>query len=542
VAIIPFDMHAEKDLTFLQQGIMDMLGSRIAYKDQVEVISKPETRSALASVEGLEGENRALQVGGKLKADYVLFGSITMFGESVSIDAKMVDMSGQQSPLPFFTQTSGMGEVIPQINQFAASINETVFGRSAPQRTRTTAAPVNTVPTTQVQPAPVVDPRMHPEKLLQSGGQPSDAPKPPDQAPNPAFTVAAPSQSASQDDGPTFWKSRNYKKRFNDIAIGDVDGDGFNEIVVASHDAVLIYRKVGHVLDQMQEIKADGQATIIDVSIGDINGNQIPELFVSGLSAGRNRAISHVYEYSGDVFNPIERNITYYLNIIKDSSGKIRLLGQKQLTGNSDIDSSPVYQMAWDNGRYRQGPMMLAANKGNVLGLAYGQLALDNANSFVVFDRFNRIRVYDRNGEEKWRGSKSYGGTQKYFLSGREDTMEMENRKYYPLPIKTADLDNDGQPEFITVESFGLTKNMTKNYRKITDAKFESLVWDGLGLSMRWESEKKSGHIRGFDIGDFDNDGTQELVAAVVLKDGARVFSDPLSTVIAYDINTKRSQ
>jgi TolB-like protein len=543
VAILPFDMHAEKDLTFLQEGIMDMLSSRIAYKDQVEVINKSEIRSALAAVEGLEGESRALMVGGKLKADYVLFGSITMFGQSISIDAKMVDVTSQQVPLPFFTQTQGMGDVIPQINQFATNINETVFERVAPTRTRA-ASPSSTaaVPSPPVQPAPVVDPRMHPEKLLQPGGQPAETVKTPvanpGQAPNPAFT-AAPPKTADQADEPAFWKSRNYKKRFNDIAIGDVDGDGANEIVVASHDAVLIYRKIGNVLDQMQEIPADGQATILDVSIGDINGNQIPEIFVSGLSAGRNRAVSHVYEYSGGTFTPVAKKIPYYFNVLTTTTGKVRLFGQKQLTGNADVDASAIYQMAWDKGEYRQGPRMLPAKKANVLGVAYGPLTPGDTNRLVVFDRFNRIRIYDTNGEEVWKSSKTYGGTQKYFLSGREDSMEMENRKYYPLPIKIVDLDNDGKTEFITVESFGLTKNLTKSFRKITDAKFESLAWDGLGLSMKWNSQKTSGHISGFDIGDFDNDGAPELVAVVVLKDGTRIFSDPLCIVIAYDIDTK---
>ena len=140
VAILPFDVNAEKDMTFLQEGILDMLGSRLAWRDKVEVISENETKAALASVDGFDGESRALLVGGKLQADFVLFGSLTVFGESVSIDAKMADVSGQQPPLPFFAQTRGMGEVIPQINQFATNINATVFGRDVAQRPAARAA------------------------------------------------------------------------------------------------------------------------------------------------------------------------------------------------------------------------------------------------------------------------------------------------------------------------------------------------------------------------------------------------------------------
>ena len=124
------------------------------------------------------------------------FGSLTVFGESVSIDAKMVDVSGQQSPLPFFAQTRGMGEVIPQINQFATNINATVFGRDVPQRPAVAATPqAGTMPANQLQPVPpAYDPRMHPEKLLQSGVQSETQPPvagPSYQTPNPAFVATA---------------------------------------------------------------------------------------------------------------------------------------------------------------------------------------------------------------------------------------------------------------------------------------------------------------------------------------------------------------
>jgi len=178
VAILPFDIHAEKELTFLQEGILDMLASRLAWQDQVVVINKNETKAALAQIEGFEGESRALLVGGKLQADYVLFGSLTVFGESVSIDAKMADVSGQQAPLPFFAQTRGMGEVIPQINQFATTINETVFGRAVAQRPVAAPAPqVGALPAAPAQPpapaAPAVAPRSaRPSSTSTSSGAP----------------------------------------------------------------------------------------------------------------------------------------------------------------------------------------------------------------------------------------------------------------------------------------------------------------------------------------------------------------------------------
>ncbi|MDX2499548.1 MAG: hypothetical protein QNL14_03460, partial [Deltaproteobacteria bacterium] len=39
VAIVPFKVHAEKDLSFLRDGIVDMLSSRLSWADKVTVIN-----------------------------------------------------------------------------------------------------------------------------------------------------------------------------------------------------------------------------------------------------------------------------------------------------------------------------------------------------------------------------------------------------------------------------------------------------------------------------------------------------------------------
>ena len=63
----------------------------------------------------------------RLNADFVLFGSLTVLGDSVSIDAKMVDITGGQPTMAFFDQSQDLGAVITKINQMAADINDKMF-------------------------------------------------------------------------------------------------------------------------------------------------------------------------------------------------------------------------------------------------------------------------------------------------------------------------------------------------------------------------------------------------------------------------------
>ena len=140
VAVVPFTVYAEKDLTFLQKGIVDMLTSRLSQPGEVMVLGREVTADAMQDVEGALNPAKAVELGRALEADYVLYGSLTVFGESVSVDAEMVDVSGAREPLSFFTQSTSFGEVIPAVDRFAAQINETAFGKDT-VRPRAQAAP-----------------------------------------------------------------------------------------------------------------------------------------------------------------------------------------------------------------------------------------------------------------------------------------------------------------------------------------------------------------------------------------------------------------
>ena len=95
IALLPFKINAEKDMTFLQNGIFDMLTTRLAKEGEVDVISRQEAENAVKAAGNPDPvtESAARSIGAGLNADYTLFGSVTVFGNSISLDAKMVGVS-----------------------------------------------------------------------------------------------------------------------------------------------------------------------------------------------------------------------------------------------------------------------------------------------------------------------------------------------------------------------------------------------------------------------------------------------------------------
>ncbi len=129
VAILPFSANAKDDISYLIKGVRDMLATRLAWGDKVAVIEPDLVAPALKEIPGPYNDEKARQVGKKLSADAVVYGAITMMGQAVSVDARVIRSGEDRPALSAFVQAANLDQVIPQINEFAQRINAELFKR-----------------------------------------------------------------------------------------------------------------------------------------------------------------------------------------------------------------------------------------------------------------------------------------------------------------------------------------------------------------------------------------------------------------------------
>ena len=65
------------------------------------------------------------------------------------------------------------------------------------------------------------------------------------------------------------------------------------------------------------------------------------------------------------------------------------------------------------------------------------------------------------------------------------------------------------------------------------------MIWNGLSLTPNGTPRSITGRISDFTVGDIDNDGADELVIAVVAKEGSIIFTDSVSNIIAFDLDVQ---
>jgi len=172
----------------------------------------------------------------------------------------------------------------------------------------------------------------------------------------------------------------------------------------------------------------------------------------------------------------------------------------------------------------------------NLMGFSLGDVQNNGQSLYLAYDSYDHIRLLGSSGKALWEGSDKLGGSTLYFTLSQADP-GAENVRYLPMRTIIHDIDKNGKAEVIVAKNHEISGRLLDRFRVYTKSQFQFLSWDGIGLSLLQETRTISGFVRDFFIGDFDGDGKDELVAAIVIKEGSMAFTEPKSTIIAYEMN-----
>ena len=481
VLIIPFQMHSEKDLSFLRKGITAMLSSRLTDMGKVVVIDQTTAAGIVDDLPVPLTREAAAEAGRKAGADYVAFGSLTVFGESISTDARFVEAAASTLLVTFNETGQGQGDVIGHINAFSGEVNTRVFGRPA-------GGSVSATPTTTAA---------------------SDTPSDPDQA-NPAKKIwqgdgGMRIQATSPDvdyDGAKLWRSRRFKMNIEGLGLGDVDGDGDTEVVFADKNQAAVHRFKDGQFVKVMDIPLDPRLVCIGVDVADINGNGRAEIFITAHSENY-FARSYVLEWDGGVFHTIYEASNWYFRVVWNPQTKRHVLyGQK---GSARaVVAGPVYKMTWGNASYQPQDKVVLPDEASVFGFATGDLTGDGMPDTIAFVKGERLQLSSPGGREEWTSAEPYGGNYTWLITSEEFKLgQRESRVYVdPLPdqlffvpqrILMTDFNRDGRTEVLVVKNEDASGGIMSRVRTYREGRFENLAWDNVGMRPVWRTRKFSG-------------------------------------------------
>ncbi len=534
IAILPFAMHTPADLGYLQSGVRDMLTSRLAWQGKVQVLDRSQVEQAAKGLKDISA-NDATRIGNSLRADYVLFGSITGMGQSVSIDAKMVSLSGKGEPVSFFAQTKTLDDVIPQVNNFAQEINTKVFAKPG-EKTQTASSEAEALAT------------RNPEFLLpgalSSGDKISYM--------NPNFIEVTPEGQLRQ---PGVWRSQTLDGAIMAMDVGDVDGDGKDEIVTVSQNKLTVYRREAGGLRAVSSFEGTPLDRFVWVAVVDVYRDGKAYIYVSNLrKKNTSKAIgdkqilpqystedvsSYVLSDFGGKIQVVADRIPYFLNAVYlGQRGKVLVGQQKGETTESGFRGG-IFEMQLRGKSLDPTAPVSVPEQCNIFNFLKADINNDHMDEVVVVDKNFHLLVMSQSGDQIWKSSNLFCATVNSFEAKIEDLRFNRVDLYFiPSPIVVADLNKDGILELVlnrttTIFDKFLPDSM-KSYEK---GEVVSISWDQLGMTENWKTREMSGLVSGVRVGNLMGDGKKQLVISMVIAKDLLKPWDAKSTIFTYDLN-----
>jgi len=127
VVVLPFEVHAMKDLSYMQTEIPGIIKKNLTQAGAAVVdLELPPEFSWGKMASGIDGiRNLGVQGG----ADYVVWGSLTWIGQQFSMDAKLVKAFGQEPPSVYFVEGRSIEHLIGTVKKLTDKISMRLFKR-----------------------------------------------------------------------------------------------------------------------------------------------------------------------------------------------------------------------------------------------------------------------------------------------------------------------------------------------------------------------------------------------------------------------------
>lgn len=508
VAVVPFKMNSSQDLGFLQNGLFSMLSSRLSDAGKVDVLDRETVDKALAGarasglVKGGFNEGSARDLGAQMGVDYVLFGSLTHYGESISLDAAMVDVTGKKETLAFFEQSNAMGDVIPLVNSFAGDINMKVFNRNIDNKLY--ARPQEQNPTLGG---------------LQYAGSPG------------LYGGGMMAMQASQG----FTTHLKIADVIRAMATGDLNKDGRLQVVTATDSSLQIYHLEGSLLTEEIHLDYASYLRIIGLDVADINGNGYPEIFVTAMTINRETLSSFVVEYNGSSYTTIQDGLSYYFRVMDSDDGNPVLYAQEKGRGPY---AGKIYIMSPANDAYREEKAIRMPRGTSVLSLARGPVREGNADEFLSINQHHRLVLINDTGSNEWESTEKYGKTNNYWFSGAQGADDSyREREYFNPRIKFHPVGEDQKKKVFIITNNELGGGAIGRIKRFKEGRVEIMSWNGIALAPVFQTVPLQGWVSDFNIADIDNDGIEEMVISVVTRSKIAILADDkTSNIISYKL------
>ncbi len=460
IILFPPVLYSQRPMPYLLQGIKTMLVSRLSRQD-VQVITSDKV-AGLSETEkkGMIDRKRAEEVARAEQAQYAVFGSVTILGKGYSLDLSLLDLTKNPAKLTHVSEAMSEDEFIPRLGKVVKQFYNLIENRYPPPKSLSYLGEAG-------KPAA-------PSKQLFASLNPRES-----EEPTEGIFRSTRSIPSVQPSG-----ILSATKLFLSIDLDDVDGDHNPEMAVVTPRELIIYKKLGNRLKQVDKAKISMGKRFLKVSLGDMNGNGKAEIYAVWYQ-DRGRVYTTVYEWQGKLQKLFKR--PGHFRVVK---GSLRPYLIYQDSKPLDLFYGNIFRMRYSaDGRLVRLTKLPALKYSRFYTILLIDLGKDKNPEYIGLGQHNKLSIWDGTGKLLWRDDKSIGGT-----NNAVDLVEFSTEKDLPrVPFDSrlclVDIDGDGVKEVIAAKNIPIVARL-EHFRFYDKSRLLGYRFRGATLHREWETSK----------------------------------------------------
>lgn len=509
--VMPFAVNAPQSYNYLGKAVPSTIQNRIAKPGALK------GQTGMAKVSSAAEARKVLSQNG---ADYAIWGVINVLGNDATVELNSVDKNGKT------WSKSGSGPV--------SSLTSTVNNLSASLAAEAMGEPVMARPGFMAQKGGKRPAANHSEIIInETNAQQTYL--------NPQFRY----QGAGASDGSRL-RSQRIKENMVDMAVGDFNGDGKNEIAFLGDHRLIIFRwEASGQLKELGRTEVSRAYNNFSMRAMDINKDGAQDLVIATFQEEDGRPYSFFYSFRGNKFSQITQRIPYFASVMRiPPNFAPTLVGQ-----------------SWDSIKLFQPGVHLLVKNGNKFGLGTrlslptGATVFNTAwipasrgaggDMLVMLSDTERVKVFQGNSEKPLHTTmESFSGsaTGMDFYKGMpglavDKSKQLASKIYAPMRMIAADIGNTGENVLLLNKPISTASQLFDRYRYFPQGEIHALYWDGVGLGLKWKTRRIRGSVAEIDLGDVNNDGILDLVVGINTSPELGIGSRQ-SMITAYPLDT----
>lgn len=511
--VLPFAVNAPQNYNYLGKAVPSTIQNRIAKPGAL----KGRTGSAKAA--SAADARKALAQSG---ADYAIWGVINVLGNDATVEVNSIDKNGKT------WSKSGSGPV--------SSLTSTVNGLSASLAAEAMGEPVMARPGFMAAKGKRQGASAQSDIIVNETGQ--------QQAYlNPQFRY----QGAGAGDGSRM-RSQRIKDNMVDMAVGDFNGDGKNEIAVLSdHSLTIFLWEANGKLKELGKTEVSRTYNNFSMRAIDLNKDGAMDLVIATFEEDNNRPYSFFYSFKGNKFSQPAQRIPYFASVMRIPPNFIpTLVGQGW--DSIKLFAPGVHLLVKNGDKYGLGTRLSLPTGATVFNSAWIPAGkAQGGDMLVMLTDTERVKVFQGNNEKPLHTTmESFSGsaTGMDFYKGMpglavDKTRQLASKIYAPMRMIAADIGNTGENVLLLNKPISTASQLFDRYRYFPQGEIHALYWDGVGLGLKWKTRRIRGSVAEIDLGDVNNDGILDLVVGINTAPELGIGSRQ-SMITAYPLDTSQ--